>query len=226
VDERAAPYYRPSPEEDPKKWEEALSKKPGPGYIPVLCSGFAQMGERIKIQQRNLASYNQRLHEINNALDSMLNKHDVVLSVRALEAKRRHTVLKQRCLVLATKVQILRNRGYAMNGDEEDLKIKLEKLERGVCDPGLVARSEEIWARMVGVRERARILKDEMEKQVAAIGDVLDEETARKAEKILEDYAKQLTHLKKELAAIQEEFKQWEKENPPLTANGLTSNGR
>jgi len=159
-------------------------------------------------------------------LDSMLNKQDVVLSVRALEAKRRHTVLKQRCLVLATKVQILRNRGYAMNGDEEDLKIKLEKLERGVCDPGLVARSEEIWARMVGVRERARILKDEMEKQVAAIGDVLDEETARKAEKILEDYAKQLTHLKKELAAIQEEFKQWEKENPPLTANGLTSNGR
>lgn len=187
VDESKAPYYRPGPNEDTRSWEEALSKKPGPGYIPVLCTGFTQMGERIKIQQRNLATFNQRLHDINNSLEAMLSNHDLKISVKALEAKRRHMMLKQRCLALATKVQILRNRGYAMGGDEEDLKIKLQALEKGICDPGLSARAEEIWARMVGVRERARILKEEMGKRATENGDGLDEETVRRAEKVCKD---------------------------------------
>lgn len=184
VDESKAPYYRPGPGEDPRAWDEALKNKPGPGYIPVLCTGFVQMGERIKIQQRNLANFNQRLHEINNSLEAMLSKHDVVLSVRALDAKRKHAVLKQRCIALATKVQILRNRGYALDGDEEDLKAKLQTLEKGVCDPGLSARCEEIWARMVGLRERSRTLKDEMAKRASANEGALDEETVRRAEKV------------------------------------------
>lgn len=228
VDERMAPYYRPSPNEDPKAWEEALSKKPGPGYIPVLCTGFAQMGDRIKTQQRNLAEFNARLHEINNSLSAMLQNHDTKTSIRAMDAKRKHVVLKQRCLALATKVQVLRNRGYAMGGDEEDLKRKLQMLEKGVCDPGLGARAEEIWARMISVQERAKLLRGEIEKTGAESQDVLDEELSRRAKKvcasrmlssrnsinlwqILEDYQTQLAHLKKEMDKIQEDYLEWEK---------------
>jgi nuclear pore complex protein Nup54 len=182
VDDNKAPFYGPSPNEDPKEWEEALSKKPGPGYIPALCTGFKQMGERIIIQQKNLAHYNAILHEINQALDAMLTKHDTETSIRALNAKRKHIALRQRSLALATKVQILRNRGYAMDGAEEALKAKLQKLEKTVCDPALNARGEEIWARMVGVRERARVLKDEMNK--VAQEESIDAETQRRAEKV------------------------------------------
>ncbi len=184
VGEDKAPYFGPPPNEDPKAWEEALSKKPGPGYIPVLCTGFAQMGERIKVQQQNLATFNQKLHEINNSLEAMLSRHDLILSVRALDAKRKHTMLKQRCLALATKVQILRNRGYTMEHDEQELKEKLLSLEKQVCDPALSARAEEIWARMVGVRERARVLKEEMGKRAVGIEGSLDEESVRRAEKV------------------------------------------
>jgi nuclear pore complex protein Nup54 len=184
VDENMAPYYRPGPTEDPKAWEEALSKKPGPGFIPVLCTGFAQLGERIKNQQRNLAEYNSRLHEINNSLTTMLQNHETKTSIRAMDAKRKHVVLKQRCLSLATKVQVLRNRGYAMGGDEEDLRTKLLALERGVSDPGLGARGEEIWARMLTVQERARLLKSEIEKSGAETPDMLDEEMSRRAKKV------------------------------------------
>lgn len=184
VDEQAAPFYRPAANEDPKAWEEALSKKPGPGYIPVLCRGFQQLGERIKIQQRNLASFNQLLHDINNSLEAMLSRHDLILSVRTLDARRKHAMLKQRCMALATKVQILRNRGYALGGDEEELKNKLAKLERGVCDPGLSARAEEIWARMVGIRERARVMKDEMGKKLGGVDYSLDEVTVQRSEKV------------------------------------------
>lgn len=142
------------------------------------------MTERIKTQTNNLASFNQRLHEINNSLEAMLSKHDLVISVRALDAKRRHTVLKQRAMQLASKVQMLRNRGYALGGDEEDLKAKLQVLERGVLDPGLGARGEEIWARLVGVRERAKILKDEVARRSDSTGSGIDEDTARRAEKV------------------------------------------
>ncbi|EHK99744.1 putative Nucleoporin nup44 [Glarea lozoyensis 74030] len=184
VDDNMVPFYKPGPNEDPKAWDEALSNKPGPGFIPVLCVGFAQLGERIKLQQRNLAHYNARLHEINNSLSLMLQTHDTKTSIRAMDARRRHTVLKQRCLALATKVQVLRNRGYALGGDEEDLKSKLQELERGVSDPGLGARGEEIWARMLTVQERAKLLKAELEKSGSDAPDRLDENMTQQAKKV------------------------------------------
>jgi nuclear pore complex protein Nup54 len=184
VEENMAPYYRPSPGEDPKEWEDALSRKPGPGFIPVLCVGFAQMGKRIEIQQKGLAYFNARLHEINSSLTAMMQRHETQTSVRTTDARRKHLVLKQRCLALATKVQVLRNRGYAMGGDEEVLRTKLMALEKSVNDPGLGARGEEIWARMLIVQERARLLKNEIEKTGQEPTDILDEEMSRRARKV------------------------------------------
>ncbi|KAJ5035014.1 uncharacterized protein L3040_008276 [Drepanopeziza brunnea f. sp. 'multigermtubi'] len=212
VDDNMAPYYRPAPDEDPKAWEEALSKKPGPGYIPVLCVGFAQMGERIALQQRNLSNFNVRLHEINNSLTKMMQDHETKTSIRVIDARRKHIVLKQRCLALATKVQVLKNRGYAMAGDEEDLRTKLLALERNVTDPGLGARGEEIWARMLIVQDRARTLKGELEKAGANAPDILDEKLSEHAKRLLEDYNTQLRHLKSELDRVNAEFVEWLKE--------------
>jgi nuclear pore complex protein Nup54 len=82
-----------------------------------------------------------------------------------------------------------------MGGDEEDLKKRLLALEKGVFDPALVGRGEEIWARMVGVRQRARLLQEEMERSGALKaskeyssgenGAAMDEEVMKKAEKVL-----------------------------------------
>lgn len=115
-----------------------------------------------------------------------------------------------------------------MGGDEEDLKSKLVALEKGVSDPGLEARQEEIWARMVTVQERARLLKTEIEKNGQPAGQVLDEQTNKRAQKvrsswspygthtdmgqILEDYQTQLVYLKKELDLIQKDYAEWEKD--------------
>lgn len=184
VGEEYAIYYTPTSGEDPKAWEDALSKKPGPGYVPVLCSGFSQLGERIAHQQRTLAVFNGRLHEIKESLTHMLRMHDTKTSVRTAEAKRKHAVLKQRCLTLATKVQVLRNRGYALGGSEEDLKIKLQALEKEILDPGLNSRAEEIWARMNTVQERVDFLKLEFARMPADSLQSIDDETARKAKKV------------------------------------------
>lgn len=213
------PFYGPNTalNEDPRSWDEALSKKPGPGYVPVLCTGFEQLGERIKAQQTTLAGFNRIMHQINGSLEAMMARHDTGTSVRILNVKRKHTALKQRTLKLATKVQILRNKGYAMDKAEEALKTKLEELERQVMDPQIPAKAEEIWARMVAVRARGRILEKEMAKS-GQIASGLDEEAARRAEKVLEDYATQLAHLKKELVSIQKEFEEYQKEQSPQEA--------
>ncbi|KAJ8068910.1 hypothetical protein OCU04_002591 [Sclerotinia nivalis] len=222
VGEDRAPFYQPQPNEDPRAWEEALSKKPGPGYIPVACIGFQMMGERIKAQQQHLAAFNIRLHDINASLTNLLQTHDTRTSIRAMDARRKHVVLKQRCLALATKVQVLRNRGYALSGDEEDLKAKLIKIEKGVTDPALGARAEEIWARMINVQERGRLLRTELEKVGQENGEILDDTMTARCKKILEDYQTQLAHLKKELDRVHKDYVEWEKEQPPQTAARTT----
>ncbi len=146
------------------------------------------MARRLSQQAEYLTGYNARMHEINDSLTAMLQRHDMVISLRAMDARRRHQALSKRCLAVATKVQVLRNRGYAMGEDEEEIKKKLVNLERGVMDPALEGRSEGIWARMVGVRERARDLQEDMDSSARAAAqsppETVDEEIMKRAAKV------------------------------------------
>lgn len=175
-----------------------------------------------------------------------MQNHDLAVSVRAADAKRKHIALSQRCLALATKVQVLRNRGYAMDGAEEELKKRLVLLEKGAFDPVLSGRQEEIWARMSGIRARAKMLQEEQERLGGRVngaeeGEVLDEASMAMVKKVsivdrlvsngtseanksqlLTDYDEQLTHLKKELDATQKEFEEWDTNSRPV-ANGTSS---
>ncbi|MCJ1470572.1 hypothetical protein MMC07_009218 [Pseudocyphellaria aurata] len=208
-----APFYSPGSQDDETKWEEALSKKPSPGAIPVLVKGFEQLGRRMIVQRNHLEILQGRLHEIDGGLRDLLRKHDLQISIRAAECKRKHLRLNHQCLLLAAKVQVLRNRGYSMDSAEEKLREKMLKLERGVLDPTLTARGEEIWARMVSLRERSRQLHRELEKAGKSVGpgqvEEMDEEVMKRARKILEDYGSQLSHLTKEVSQIQKDFAEW-----------------
>ncbi|TKX19555.1 putative nucleoporin NUP54 complex subunit [Elsinoe australis] len=208
-----APFWQPGPEDDEQKWEEALSKKPSENTVPVLARGFQQLGLRLRMQVQAVQQLQTRLHEMNNSLEAMMQNHELSLSVRAAEAKRRHVGLSQKCLGLAIKVQVLRSRGFVMDGAEEELRRKLEGLERKVFDPGFAGREEEIWARMVALRERTGWLQKESEKlgrQIDERSGGISEEVLAKVKKILNDYDVQITHLRKELEQVQLEYKEWE----------------
>lgn len=188
VPTETAPFYGPGQDDDEKKWEEALSKKPGPGAIPVLVKGFESIGNRIHHQQLAVNALQNRLHEINNSLTNMKQQHELAIESRVAEARRKHVIYTQRCLALATKVQILRNRGYAMDTAEEELKKKLVELEKKTFDPVLGGRQEEIWARMSGIRERTRILEQESKRLGKDIenrnGETLSEEDQKTVKKV------------------------------------------
>ena len=179
------PFYQPSPGEDPREWEQAVHDKPAPGYMPALATGFRAVAERLLTQKAILAQFNQALHQINAQLDQILSQHDLQTSVRALNARRRHALLRQRCLALASKVQVLRNRGYALDKDEDDLNTKLESLDRRMSDPALSARTEELWSRLILLRGYADSLRSEINGRGAdAVDGSLGEELEAKAKKV------------------------------------------
>jgi nuclear pore complex protein Nup54 len=238
VPENDASFYGPQPHEDQRKWEEALNKKPTPNSIPILLKGFEDMAGRIQAQALAVGALQTRLHEINTALKLMKDDHELKFASRIAEAKRRHIVFTQRTLALATKVQILRNRGYAMDQPEEELKKKLVELEKKMFDPVLGGRQEEIWARMSSLRGRVRILQEEIERQGKAVesqqnGEVLSEADQKQLDKvisirtiqttvadsfkILKDYDKQLEHLKKGVQDMAVEYAEWENEKKPAS---------
>jgi nuclear pore complex protein Nup54 len=193
------PYYGPAMGEDERKWEEALINKPSEGCIPVLARGFAAIGQRLQIQVSAVHALQSRLHEINNSLTAMMQNHDLVISVRTADARRKHAALSQRCLGVAAKVQVLRNRGYALDATEEELKKKLKEIEKGAFDPVLNGRQEEIWARMSGVRARARFLQEEFEKTGRALQqqdeeEILDEENMKTVKKVCLPPAREYHH--------------------------------
>lgn len=157
----------PDKNEDPRAWEEALSKKPSDGSIPVLAKGFFAIGQRLEVQVHAVRHLQQRLHEINNSLDQIIQKHDLEFATRVSEARRRHLALCQRTLAVATKVQTLRNRGYSLDPIEEELKKRLTAFERTAFDPAITGRQDEIWARMAGLRSRAQMIKEEMARRGA-----------------------------------------------------------
>lgn len=184
VDDAHVPFYHPGENENAKEWEEALQNKPAPGLMPVLASGFEAVAERLKAQRVAIGRFNQRLHEINNCLDAILSKHDLEWSVRTINARRKHDALRRRTLVLARKVQVLRNRGYALSGDEDELRIKLENMEKSVQDPAVNARLEELWSRLIMLRERAQILQSELQKKGLGEDQSLGEEVEVRVKKV------------------------------------------
>ncbi|KAK3311617.1 nucleoporin complex subunit 54-domain-containing protein [Chaetomium strumarium] len=223
VDEHTVPLYGPGPNEDPKEWEEALRQKPAPNYIPVLCAGFPSIIARLTLQRRVIVEFNNKLHAINASLDAILSRHDLEHTVRAFNARRRHAELSKRCLMLASRVQVLRNKGYALSGDEDALKQRLQKIDKSIQDPALSARMEELWSRLIILRGYADNLKDEINKPGFAESDGLGEEIEAKAKKILEDYDKQLQHLKKQVEEARKDFEDWEKQHNPAPAPKATA---
>jgi len=217
-----APYYHPAPGESEREWETALSNKPkgdaDTAYVPVQVRGFEALGKRLELQGQVLNRLQQNLHEMNNSLAAIMAKHQQDISVRIETSKRQHAAIAQRTLRLAIKCQILRNRGYALDATEENLRRNILDLNKQIQDPSFSSREEEIWARMVGLRERARWLEEEGKRVGAATAEAqrqegkLPENVLQGANRILRDYDGQLAHLAKELEEVKKEYQEWELE--------------
>ena len=227
------PFFTPGPGEDERKWEDALQNRPTPNSVPVLARGFESLGQRLQNQHLAAQALRNRLHDINTCLAERLATHDTKTTGRTRQVRQKHQALSRRCLALAAKVQVLRNRGYALDRTEEELRQKLAQVENLAFSPVLYGRQEEIWARLAVIRERVdQITLDSNALGAATVqaqdADLLTEqerETLKKVRapwegfnqlpsanksKILTDYDSQLAHLSKEVETIKKDFEEWD----------------
>ncbi|KAJ8100873.1 nucleoporin complex subunit 54-domain-containing protein [Lipomyces tetrasporus] len=209
--EHALLYSKP-PNHDQTRWEAAIAARPDSGSVPVLAVGFTDLQKRVNIQHQQVTSYQVCLHEINTRLTKLITRHDLYTTVKIAELKARHAGLAHRTMSLAAKIQVLKSRGYALRPDEEMLKRKFEELTRVLNDPAVFGKINEVWARMMVVRDRIKILNEQMrqtgEQWENAIDWEKDEEQLEKLARILKGQQAGLIYLADVLRKDMEEVDQ------------------
>ncbi|KAI5787135.1 nucleoporin complex subunit 54-domain-containing protein [Geopyxis carbonaria] len=202
--ERAALYQKP-PQEDSAAWEKAWSERPNDSCVPVRANGFRELDLRVRTQENQVQVFRGELWAIQEKLNRIQSQHDLSTSIKLEDCRRRHLALARRALSLAAKVQVLKNRGYALQPEEEQLKKRLDALTKAVSDPASYGRMNEIWARMMVVQEKAKL----MEESLGKVDIVWDEKQLQTAGKLLQSNAAGLEHLHKEVKDIERSFEQW-----------------
>ncbi|KAK9461373.1 nucleoporin complex subunit 54-domain-containing protein [Lipomyces oligophaga] len=158
--DQAALYGKP-PQVDQARWDAAIANRPDANSVPYFAVGFSALKTRVQFQEQQVVAYRIRMHEIHGKLLELVKRHDLFTTVRVAELKAKHAALEHRSMSLAAKIQVLKNRGYALRPEEEALKRKLEALITRLDDPAVMGKINEVWARMTVTRERIRILSEQ-----------------------------------------------------------------
>lgn len=151
--EQAQQYVMP-PGQDPQKWERAMIARPDPASVPVLAVGFTDLEKRMNLQNQQVNAYRVRMHEINDKLTELSNRHDLHTTVKLLEMREKHNHLAKRALELAIRIQMLGNRGRVLTPQEELFMQRVKELIRKADDPAVFGSLNEAWARVKAFKER------------------------------------------------------------------------
>ncbi|XP_046561465.1 nucleoporin p54-like isoform X2 [Haliotis rubra] len=120
---------------DPVLWQQAKLDNPDPTrLIPVPMIGFKEVQRRLQHQQEQTRLHQQRLDVMSGDLTDLQNKHSNMLA-RQEEYKRKHLELGHRLLQVIVKQEIYRKMGYAIQAEEEHLKVQLEVLQTELNHP-------------------------------------------------------------------------------------------
>ncbi|KAH9496040.1 Nuclear pore complex protein Nup54 [Bulinus truncatus] len=130
TDEQLKEYLdKPPAGVDPLLWQQAKLDNPDPEkYIPVPMIGFKELQRRLKHQAEQTKLYQQRLDVIASDLSDLQTQHSTMLS-KLEDYKRKELELGHRLLKVIVKQEIYRKMGYAIQVEEETLKVQLEQLQ-------------------------------------------------------------------------------------------------
>lgn len=155
-----AQLYAMPPGQDQTRWEKAMAERPDAGSVPVLAVGFDDLQTRLNQQHQQINAYRVRMHELNEKLNELSNRHDLHTSVKLLEMKERQRALARKTLALIVKLEVLTNRGWSLTPDEELYRQKLHDLLKKAEDPAVFGSLNEVGARIKALSTQ-RAAKDE-----------------------------------------------------------------
>ncbi|XP_068044319.1 nucleoporin p54 isoform X2 [Anomalospiza imberbis] len=114
---------------DPIIWEQAKVDNPDPEkLIPVPMVGFKELLRRLKVQDQMTKQHQTRLDIISEDI-SELQKNQTTTMAKIAQYKRKLMALSHRTLQVLIKQEIQRKSGYAIQADEEQLRVQLDTIQ-------------------------------------------------------------------------------------------------
>lgn len=176
---------QPRPENElPEDWDNAMSNRPSPQYIPVKVTSFTNVAERIEAQLEQVAKSRILLNSINDKQTALSSKHDLDNTTRLLKAKAKHQRLLRRLLRLAIVLAILRLKGYPLLPEEEEISKQFEILNHKLADPnGSLGKLSDVFARLAILKERSEDINYQFETQMRSMNSIsVDDEHSLQVE--------------------------------------------
>ncbi|XP_033743990.1 nuclear pore complex protein Nup54-like isoform X2 [Pecten maximus] len=119
----------------PLIWQQAKLDNPDPeALIPVPMVRFKELFHRMKHQEQQTKLHHQRMDMIATDL-TQLQQKQVSMLAKLDEYKRKHLELGHRLLQVVVKQEIFRKMGYAIQAEEEQLRVQLEKSQAELNHP-------------------------------------------------------------------------------------------
>ncbi|XP_051820351.1 nucleoporin p54 isoform X2 [Antechinus flavipes] len=114
---------------DPIIWEQAKVDNPdSEKLIPVPMVGFKELLRRLKVQDQMTKQHQTRLDIISEDI-SELQKNQTTTLAKIAQYKRKLMELSHRTLQVLIKQEIQRKSGYAIQADEEQLRVQLDTIQ-------------------------------------------------------------------------------------------------
>ncbi|CAH2301499.1 nucleoporin p54 isoform X1 [Pelobates cultripes] len=120
---------------DPIIWEQAKVDNPDPEkLIPVPMVGFKELLRRLKVQDQMTKQHQSRLDIISEDI-SELQKNQATTMAKIAQYKRKLMELSHRVLQVLIKQEIQRKSGFAIQAEEEQLRVQLDTIQSELNAP-------------------------------------------------------------------------------------------
>ncbi|XP_068190175.1 nucleoporin p54 isoform X2 [Antennarius striatus] len=120
---------------DPIIWEQAKVDNPEPEkLIPVPMVGFKELLRRLQIQEQMTKQHKTRVDIISSDI-SELQKNQATRVAKIAQYKRKLMDLSHRALQVLIKQEMQRKSGYAIQVDEEHLRVQLDTIQSELDAP-------------------------------------------------------------------------------------------
>ncbi|KAI8510638.1 Nuclear pore complex protein Nup54, partial [Branchiostoma belcheri] len=114
---------------DPLIWEQAKKDNPDPErLIPVPMIGFGELHRRLKLQEYQTKQHQGRLDAIAGNITGIQGNMSTMQS-KIQQYRRKLQELSHRVLEVLIRQEAYRKSGYAIQADEEQLRVQLEAIQ-------------------------------------------------------------------------------------------------
>ncbi|AJR82652.1 ABH_G0022520.mRNA.1.CDS.1 [Saccharomyces cerevisiae] len=154
-----------------EEWDQAMEKKPSPQTIPIQIYGFEGLNQRNQVQTENVAQARIILNHILEKSTQLQQKHELDTASRILKAQSRNVEIEKRILKLGTQLATLKNRGLPLGIAEEKMWSQFQTLLQRSEDPAGLGKTNELWARLAILKERAKNISSQLDSKLMVLND-------------------------------------------------------